>query len=102
MAAAATTSSSSGAIKVGVNGFGRIGRLFARAVVQAADAELVAINVSRRQLQPNHGKCATSNGIFALLVALTFCIVQHCEWTCCWGSWKLERDLLAAIAIPSA
>lgn len=31
-------------VKVGINGFGRIGRLVARAILQRDDVELVAIN----------------------------------------------------------
>lgn len=31
-------------VKVGINGFGRIGRLVARAILQRDDLELVAIN----------------------------------------------------------
>ena len=37
-------------LQVGINGFGRIGRLVARAVMERSDMELVAINV--RALAP--------------------------------------------------
>jgi glyceraldehyde 3-phosphate dehydrogenase len=33
-----------GRIKVGINGFGRIGRMTARLILQSKDLELVAIN----------------------------------------------------------
>ncbi|KAF3507781.1 hypothetical protein F2Q69_00002965 [Brassica cretica] len=33
-----------GKIKIGINGFGRIGRLVARVVLQRDDVELVAVN----------------------------------------------------------
>lgn len=33
-----------GKIKIGINGFGRIGRLVARVALQSEDVELVAVN----------------------------------------------------------
>jgi lactate dehydrogenase-like 2-hydroxyacid dehydrogenase len=47
--AAASSSSKPGAVKVGINGFGRIGRLVARIAMLHPDTELVAVNVSHER-----------------------------------------------------
>ncbi len=44
--AAAAVSTGAAKIRVGINGFGRIGRLVARAAMLSEDVELVAVNVS--------------------------------------------------------